>query len=63
MDPALADMSVAEMDYKGAFSMGKISKSMKTEDYCHHYVFLYSLFDIMQVKRFMVEYCGILTRT
>lgn len=29
MDPALADMSVAEMDYKGAFSMGKISKSMK----------------------------------
>lgn len=30
MDPALAEMSVAEMDYKGAFSMGKISEVIKT---------------------------------
>jgi len=47
MDPALTDMSVAEMDYKGAFSMGKLSKSMKMEDYYHHYAFLYSLFLIL----------------
>lgn len=63
MDPALADMSVAEMDYKGAFSMGKISKVMKKNNYRLYYAFTHSLFDNMQVKHCMAECCGILTRT
>lgn len=28
MDPAVADMSMAEMDYKGAFSMGTAAVSL-----------------------------------
>lgn len=63
MDPALADMSVAEMDYKGAFSMGKMIKVLKTVSYLNYYAFIYSLFDIMQVKHCMAECCGIPSRT
>lgn len=63
MDPATADVSMADMDYKGAFSMGKTALMLWNLKHTFPHLIQTDLLLPLQARPCMAGFCGTLSRT